>query len=358
MAGGIEVLTRPAKLSYEEWQGQRQAKELWELIFPEVDEDITSSFAMDKFTDTPYGITYRDRDGVSHVRPYAAGTGYVYDVPRASEKTMIGEELRDAVITGVDPTSPHAVHQKKLIDDIVKLHMGGHVMTRRIQALEVLFDSTFYALGEGGRDIDLDIAFTRAAGNTMTHDFTDSDTQPIALKEMQDQLIDQGCSISNHVVIMGTTWASDFFADTAVTAYLTSNPVNELLKMDMVPRQLMETHGLQVVATYRAPDMLAPVWVCMYNPGIQRIDYKGDTASAWAPAAEACMFSLDSPRFHVKRGVDALDEGGKIVRRVGDVVFDAFHTDDPIADFIRSQTRHAFIPANTNHIVTSTGTFS
>lgn len=355
---GIETLARPAKLSYEEWRGQRQAKELWELLFPEVDEDITSAFAMDKFTDTPYGIVYRDRDGASQIRPYAPGSGYVYDVPRASEKTPIGEELRDAVITGIDPTSPYAVHHKKLVDDIVKLHMGGHVMTRRIQALEVLFDSTFYALGPGGVDLDLDIAFTRAAGNTQTHDFTATDTQQIALKELQDQLVAQGCSLRNMVCIMGTTWLNDFFNDAGVTAYLTSNPVNELLKMGMVPPELLGTHGLQVVATYRAPEMVAPIWVCAYNPGVLRVDYRGDTASAWVPATEACMFSLDSPRFHVKRGVDALDESGKIVRRVGDVVFDAFHTDDPIADFIRSQTRHAFIPANTNHIVTSTGTFS
>lgn len=357
MAGGIEVLTRPAKRSYEEWYG-KQPKEIWELLFPENDVDTTSAFAIDKFTESPYGIVYRDRDGVSHVRPYDAGTGYVYDVPRASEKTPIGEELRDAVITGVDPESPQAMHYRKLMDDIVKMHMSGYVMTKRKQAIEVLFDSTFYALGENGRDIDLDITFTRDSDNTVTHDFTDAATQNIALKALQDQLIEMGCSISNMAVIMGTTWASDFFADTGVTAYLTSNPVNELLKMDMVPRKLMETHGLQVVATYRAPDMVAPVWVCMYNPGVNYFGYKGADSAVWIPATEACMFSLDSPRYHIKRGVDVLNESGKIVRAVGDVVFDSFSTDDPVADFVRSQTRHAFIPANTDHIATSTGTFA
>lgn len=355
---GIEILTRPAKRSYEEWHG-KQAKEIWELLFPEEDVDTTSAFALDKFTETPYGVVYRDRDGVSHLRPYEAGTGYIYDVPRASEKTSIGEELRDAAITGIDPTSSYAMHLKKLMDDIVKLHMSGHVMTKRKQALDVIFASTFYALGEEGRDLDLDISFTRAAGNTQTHDFTDADTQNIALKELQDQLVDQGCSLNNMVAVMGTTWLSDFFADTGVTAYLTSNPVNELLKMDMIPRQLLETHGLRVVATYRGPDMLAPIWVCAYNPGVSYLQYKGDSSStAWVTAAKCAMFSLDSPRFHIKRGVDALNENGKIIRAVGDIVFDSFHTDDPVADFIRSQTRHAFIPANTNHIAVSTGTFA
>ena len=354
---GIEVLTRPAKRSYEEWQS-KQGKEIYELLFPTEDVDITSAFAMDKFIESAYGIVYRDRDGASHVRPYAAGSGLIYDVPRASEKTPIGEELEDAVITGIDPTSPRAMHHKKLIDDIIKQHASGYVMTKRKQALDVLFGSTFYALGEESKDLDLDIAFTRDSDNTQTHDFTDSDTQQIALKELQDQLIAKGCSLRNQVCIMGTTWLNDFFNDTGVTAYLTSNPVNELLKMGMVPPELLGTHGLQVVATYRAPSMAAPIWVCAYNPGVNYVAYKGADAAAWVTATKACMFSLDSARYHIKRGVDCFNESGKKTRAVGDVVFDAYPENDPLADVIRSQTRHAFIPANTDHIAVSTGTFS
>ena len=354
---GIEVLTRPAKRSYEEWHG-KQPMEIWELLFPEEDVDTTSSFAMDKFTESPYGIVYRDRDGASHVRPYAAGTGYVYDVPRASEKTAIGEELRDVVITGLDPTDPHAQHYRKLVDDIVKQHISGYVMTKRKQALLIFLAASFYARGEGGNDLDLDIDFTRDSDNEMTHDFTATDTQNIALKEMQDQLIAKGCSLDNMVCIMGTTWLNDFFNDTGVTAYLTSNPVNELLKMDMIPRKLLDTHGLRVVATYRAPDMLAPIWVCAYNPGVNYVAYKGAAAAAWMTATNALMFSLDSPRYHIKRGVDCFNESGKKIRAVGDMVFDAYEENDPVVEYLRSQTRHAFIPANIDHTVLSVGTFS
>lgn len=355
---GIETLARPAKLAYEEWNGQRKAKEIWDLFFPNRDVDTSSAFALDKLIEAPYGIVYRDRNGASQLRPYEAGSGTVIDLPRASEFTPIGEELRDAVATGLDPDKPQAQHIKKIMDDIIKYHMGGHVMTKRKQALDVIFSSIFYALGPGGVDLDLDLSFTRAAGNTQTHDFTATDTQPIALKEMQDQLIAQGCSLDNMICIMGATWISDFFADAEVTAFLDSNEANYLLRTDMIPPQLKGTHGLRVVAAYRAPAMEAPIWVCRYNPGTEYKQYRGAAASAWVTATKCAMLSLDSPRYHVQRGMDVLNESGKIERVVGETVFDTFHQDEPLTDNIRSQTRHAFVPANTNHICTSTGTFS
>ena len=354
---GIETLTRGAKLSYEEFKAQ-EANGIDRLLFPVPDVDTSSAVAIDRFIDAPYATVYRDKDNQSHVRPYEPGTGYVYDVPRTSEKTPIGEALLDAAITGVDPDTSQGIHARKMMDDVVKHHVSGHNLTKWKQSLDVLFDGEFLAKGDGGKDINLDIDYSRAAANELTADFTATATQATAIKAMQDQLIAQGCSQDNMVMFVGATWLADFTTDSGVLAYLDANGANQLLEMQMMPTELRNTKGVKVLATYRAPGMLAPVYICTFSPGVSYVQYNGAAASAWIPAAKAAMISLDSPRYRVLRGVDAFDENGNKGRFVGDVVFDTFTENDPPTELMRSQSRHLLLPGNINHTVVSTGTFS
>jgi hypothetical protein len=354
---GIEVLSRGAKRSYEQFSAQQDGVD--KVLFPIVDMDTTAAFEMDRFIHSAFGIVYRDPNNQSHVRMYQPGTTYLYQVPRASEKTPIGEELRDSVITGLNPTDPQALHVRKAMDDIVKDHAGGHNLTKWKQALDVIFDGEFYAYGDSGADIDLGIDFSRAAANELTPDFTVDATQPSALKAMQDQLIAQGSPTSNMVCIVGSTWLNDFFSDTAITAYLQANTANQLLQQDMIPDRLKnQNSGLVIHAVYRASNMVAPIIICSYSPGVSYVQYKGASSSDWVTATKAAMFSLDTPMYRIYRGVDVFNESGSVERAVGDIVFDTFHENDPITDYIRSQTRHCFVPGNINHTVVSTGTFS
>jgi len=355
---GIETLTRGAKLSYEEWKAQ-EPNGIDKLLFPSMDVDTSAAFAMDRLIESPYGIVYRDANNQSHVRPYEPGTGYIYTVPRASEKTAIPEDLKDAAISGLEPTASQALHVRKLMDDITKHHMSGHNLTKWKQAIDVIFGGTFIARGDGGNSLNLDIDFSRAAGNALTYNFTTAgNTMPKALKAMQDQLITQGASLDNQVVIMGSTWLNDFSTDSDVIAYLQANGATQLLEMQMMPPELRNTHGLKVIATFRGVGMVAPVFICTFSPGVSYVQYKGASAAAWVTATKAAMFSLNSPRYSVQRGVDAFNAAGKSERFVGDVVFDTFTENDPILDVVRSQTRHVYIPGNINHTVVSTGTFA
>jgi len=70
------------------------------------------------------------------------------------------------------------------------------------------------------------------------------------------------------------------------------------------------------------------------------------------------MFSLNSTRYKVQRGVDVLGIDGRSTRAVGDVVFDEYTDKDPIVTYIRSQARYAFIPAMVNHTARQTGMFT
>jgi hypothetical protein len=357
MAAGIEVLTRGLKRYYEQFRAQEQ-NGVDRLLFGVPDEDTTAAFSLDRLIDDPYGVSYRDPNTQSIVREYNAGTGSIYAVPRTSEKTPIDEELRDAAIAGLESTTGWSAHHAKLMQDIIKQHVAGHNMTKWKQALDVIFDGEFYAKGTNGNDINLDIDYGRASANELTHDFTASDTFAIAYQEFLDQLLAQGSPVSNLVMVLGSDWINEFSTDTDVLAQLDANSVNQRLMQDMMPPQLRNAHGMHVIATYRAPGSVAPAYICTYQPGTQYKAHKGASASAWITSTKAAMFSLDSPRYRVLRGVDAFDDSGRVTRAVGDVVFDTYHEDDPIIDFARSQSRHVFVPGNINHTVVSTGTFS
>lgn len=357
MAKGLEVLTRGLKQYYEQFRAQ-QTNGIDKVLFSTPDVDTVSSFAIDRLIDDPYGVTYRDSNNESIVRPYSPGTGSVYEVPRASEKTPIGEDLRDAVIAGLEASGSQAAHHAKLMQDIVKQHVAGHNMTKWKQAIDVIFDGVFNAKGVDGSGIGLDIDFGRDGANSLTPDFTGSDTMNSALTDMHDRLLETGSPMSNLVVIMGRDWLNDFSADADVKTYLDTSAANMLLAQSMLPTRLRNAHGMYVLGQYRAPSMIAPVFICSYQPGTQYKAHKGAAASDWVPAAKAAMFSLDTPMYRVIRGVDAFSDSGMIQRAVGDIVFDTFSENDPVVDFARSQTRHVFVPGNVNHTVLSTGTFA
>jgi len=76
------------------------------------------------------------------------------------------------------------------------------------------------------------------------------------------------------------------------------------------------------------------------------------------PALECVALSLVDKTFSIKRGVDAFDDTGKVMRLVGDLVVDSYSENDPITTFIRSQTRHIYVYGNIDHTVKSTGTFT
>lgn len=354
---GIETLIRGAKRSYEQFRAQ-ETNGVDKALFTTVDMDNSGAFMIDRLIRAPFGIVYRDKDNQAHVRPYENGSGYIYDIPVASEKTRIGEELKDLAVSGIEPSDSQAMHLQKVMDDTVKDHVSGHNMTKWKQALDVLVDGAFYAKGDGGADLDLDIDFGRASANELTHDFTASATIPIAFKEMQDQYIASGGDLNNCIVLCGSDWINEFSTDTSVLSYLDANSANQLLAQQMLPPNIANCPHLYSLASYRAPNMIAPVYVVAFNPGVNYVAYNGASASAWITSTKAVMFSTNMPTYRVYRGIDVKTETGMTDRVAGDVVFDTFSTDDPVADFMRSSTRHCFIPANINLTVLSTGTFS
>jgi hypothetical protein len=356
---GIETLTRGAKRSYEQWTLDNPGLGIDQLFFPTDDIDTSAAFAMDRFTHQPHGVVFRNPNNQSQVRPFQAGTGYIYEVPIASEKTAIDETLKDQKALGLESTDPQRMHIIKIMNDIIRDHAIGHRMTKYYQAINVIRNGIYYALGPGGVDLGLSVNYTRAAGNSTTALFTgigaiDMET---ALTNIYNILMAQGCPATNLIYIMGSSWLAEFASDATIQKWIVANQQNAMLYQTMIPPQLRNVPGLVVVAVYRAIGMLSPITICMYNPGVQYTAYNGAGAVDWIAATECIATSLDSPRYRVMRGVEAFTETGAILRQAGEVIFDTFHENDPITDFIRSQSRHIYIPANINHTVKSVGTF-
>ena len=350
---GIESLARGATLSYEQNWAQKEGVD--KVLFTQEDSETSSAIKMDLFVGSPYAIAYRSMGGESHVRQYDTGSSYLYYVPTASEKTRVGEVLRDAVALGLEATDEQDKHTRKIMDDIVKQHVAAHRITKWKQALDVIFDSKFYALGPNGQSIGLDIDFERAAGNSLNPHTVVSKKIATALKEMQDKIISQGSPTSSLIVIMGDNYQRQLYADQTIGKYIYAYESNYLLMQDLYPKVIgNKDSGLVIHSLYRGERMVAPVALCSYSPGVSYIQTKGGSAESWVPTNKAAMFSLDSPTFHFQRGINVIDESRNVRRTAGDIVFDAFSENDPVATYIRSQTRHAYIFGNSNHVAVDT----
>lgn len=353
----IETLTRGAKRSYEEFKAQSM-RGIDSLIFNTLDQSNSSAFLLDRLITDPYAVVYRDPSNQSHVRPYQAGSGALYDIPISSEKTPIDEDLRNQSISGVEANASYNEHAVKLVNDIVKQHIEAHNMTKWKQAIDVVRTGVFNALGITGNNIGLNIDFSRAAGNDITYDFTAAGaTMDEALYNILSVLRNNNCPLNGLVAIMGKNWLNQFSEDTKVIETMQANTSNVLLEQKMMPPELQGVEGLYLVARYRASSMVAPFWICSFEPGFQYKAYNGASASDWVGDNEIIVFSIPSKKFKVLRGVDAYSETGRIIRTSGDIVFDTYSEKDPITNFMRSKTRHCFVPGNINHTARSTGTF-
>lgn len=355
---GIETLTRGAKVLYEEYKAQEIGVD--KVLFNRMDEDTTSAFMLDKFINSPFATVYREKNGQSHIREYQPGSGYIYDVPRASMKTAIDEDLRDAAIVGVESNAGYNQHEMKLLNDIVRQHIDGDHMLKWKQSLDVLRTGAFEANDADGNSIGLGVDFSRDTDNDLTYDFTaGTPTFAEAVKNVQDQLIAKGCTLNNLVFVMGSDWLTQMSGDSDFQDILQANQAQFFARQSMLPAPVASgASGMYLIGMYRAPGMVAPMLLASYQPGVEYKAYPGASAEEWIPTAEAFAFSLDSPRYYVKRGVEIVNESGRRMRTVGDLVVDGFVENDPPTEYIRSTTRHIFVPGNIDHTVRSTGTFA
>jgi hypothetical protein len=352
----IELYSRGMIKEYGEYKAQKAGGEIGvdELLFSFPDESLDSDVRLDRKIQSPYAVVYRDKDNQSRVRKFEAGEGQVYSVPRASEKTPVGEDLKDSLMYGMEGNVRYQANFQKMVRDITLDHVSGHNMLKWKQALDVIRTGIFEAGGMGGNDIGLDIDYSRAAGNSITADFSAVNFDD-ALAAMHDVLDAQGASKQNRILIAGASWIKEFSQDSNVRAFLDANNENTLLMQQMQAQQLNRTTGLFALARYRTPSKPSATWICEFNPDTSWVAYEGATAAPFVPDDEAMMCVLGARRWKVIRGVDTAVGGDRTQRVSGDIVFDAYHENDPPVDFMRSQSRHLYLPANINHTVRSTG---
>lgn len=353
-----DLILYTAKQFAEQLHFQNSEAQLYNRLFSTPDESPEAAFCLDDYTQAPFALTYRDKDGQSRTTQYNAGTGKVLDLPIASRKTPLSEKILDAAAAGVGIAGGFGEAETVKINRIVADDIAGVNMTKNKQALDVIADGIFYAKGPTGSDLDLDIDLGRVAGNNLTFDFTGAGTITQAFIAAQTQLKSQGCPLGNMVTILGDSWLNKWMTDTTVQAYLQNTQNNALVASQMVPPELLGAEGLVVLGQYRGIGMLAPIWVCAYTPSTSYVSDEGETATDFVADANALFFSLNSTRYKVNRGVNVLDENEKRTREYGDMIIDMYTEKDPVAEYIRVSMRHALIPAKINHTAKSVGTFS
>lgn len=350
----IEIITRTAKRYYEELYLQNTAIQFFATIFGILDESTDSAFLLDSLIGSPYAIGYRPKNGESGVRNFQPGKGQLIEVPVASEKTPITESLLDKVIAGVDADGGFGQNEANLIGKIIRQHTSAVNMTKNYQALQLFSNGIFEAKAADGSDLGLDISFTRDASLTLTADFAViSITQAFA--NIQAAALAKGTPQENQCLILGANWQAEFSKNAEVQSFMQNNGANVNVSSDMMPPLFLNTEGLAVIARYRAPGMNFPLWLLSYQPAVSYVPSEGASSVPYVDADEALFFALSDERFRVNRGVNVIDGSGKRERAVGDLVIDTFSDNDPVTEYIRSNTRHVFVPANIDHTAKSTG---
>lgn len=355
----MDTILRTAKKFIEVQYFQATEAQLFNKIFNVADESTDAAFMLDKLVGSPFAMTYRAKDAQARTVQYAPGSGVLIEPPIGSIKTPITEDLLDKIAVGVETLGGFGVNEAQIINQIIRQHVAQVNMLKNKQALDVLADGKFYAFGPGGVTIGQDIDFSRNAALNMTYDFTAvGATLTTALSEAQTTLRSYGMPFTNMVAIMGSSWQTEYSSDSTIQAYMANNQSNLLQISNMVPPELMGAEGLYILGQYRGPGMLAPIWLCGYAPPVAYVKDEGETAEDYVAATECIFFSLADIRYKVNRGVSVLDEFGNRTRAVGDIIVDKFTDNDPVTEFIRTSTRHCFVPALVNHTGKSTGTFS
>jgi hypothetical protein len=352
----LNTLLRTSTVLYEE-KHMQENEQLFKFLFRTEDTDLSASFLLDEFIQDDYAVAYRDENNQAHIRPYQAGSGTLYTPPRASEKTPIDETLRDVTPEGVEATSGFNVAQMRKTDKILSIHQTAHNMTKNKQALDVLRTGVFYAKGITANDIGKDENYARDIANTLTYDFTAGGaTVDEALTEINAQLDAQSCPKDNRAVIVGQSWLTKIQSDTNVLTKMQANTANVLVRQTINP--MRQYDGLFWVGEYLPAGSVSSLQIYSYSPDIEYKPYKGAAAEAWMPATEIVGFSTSSKTYRIYRGMDVKGAGDAINRVTGEMVFDSFVSDEPVAENLRSNTRHIFLYGNINHTVVSTGTFA
>jgi hypothetical protein len=353
-----DLITRTAKRYYEEVYIQDVGRQFFSRVFGIADDSTSAAFMLDKFTSSPFALTYRQKDQQSRVVQYSPGSGVLIEPPIASRKTPLTEDLLDRVAAGIESTAGFGLNEAQLVNQILREHIAGLNMLKNKQAIDVLQDGVFYARGPANANVGLDINYQRAGANNLTYDFTvPGNTITEAFGDVLEQLRDQGTPVSNVVAILGANWQDEFNNDAGVQVRMLNNSSNILIASQMMPPELVGAEGLFVLGQYRGAGMLAPIWVCTYAPPVPYVSDEGQAPVPYVAANNAVFFSLDDIRYKINRGVNVLDEMGARVRAVGDLVIDRFSDNDPVTEYLRSSTRHCFVPANPNHTARSVGTF-
>jgi len=331
-----------------------------QFLFGTDNRSDAAEFNLDKMIKKPHGVCFRHIDSQSVVRKYTPGTGIFYDIPHASEKTLISEFLRDSIIAGVSDSAGFSANHSKLISDIIKDYTVAFATTRWKYALDTLRTGKFSPLGMNGHDIGgLEIDFSRDSSLDITFDFTATGaTIDAALKNLYDAYRAQGGNLDNLCAIIGSGWQYVLEEDDDVLTRMQANSANVMTEFNINPPSFMNVQGLYFIGRYRIPGTLAAVNLLGYSPQDNFVAYSGATAVDFFPSDEALMFSSGDKRYRIFGGVDALSDSGKAIRIAGsEIVYDSFTEKDPVCEVIRAQTRMAFVPANINHVARSTGTF-
>jgi len=355
----IETINRTVLQYYEEVHLQEINRQLYTTLFSLEDTNTSAGFLLDRYSVTPAAVAYVSSSSPAVTLNYQEGSSIQISPPRLAQRTPINRELKDKAIAGVEAAAGYGPAEIQMIGQITKTHVAAINMTKNKQALEVFLEGEFRARGSNDADLDMDIDYSRDDSLSFTYD-----TQPTAasvggaLSAALGKLSKFGAPLDEVIVLLGGKWITYIARDADIQRSQAFNLQNVLTATSLLPENVRNTEGLKLLAMYRGLDMITGVSLCAYTPRVPYVAPGVDASTPYIPDDKAIVLSLQSDRYRINRGMDVFDPSGNSQVVAQEIAPDTYTTPDPIIDYIRSQSRHAFVPANINHTAVITGLFA
>jgi len=246
-----------------------------------------------------------------------------------------------------------------MIGQITKTHVAAINMTKNKQALDVFLEGEFRARGSNDADLNMDIDYSRDDSLSFTYD-TKPTTASVGatLSAALGELSKFSAPLDEVIVLLGGKWIAHIARDSDIQRSQAFNLQNVLTATSLLPENVQNTEGLKLLAMYRGLDMITGVSLCAYTPRVPYTVPGADASTPYIPDDKMIVLSMQSNRYRINRGIDIFDPSGNSQVVAQEIAPDTYTTPDPIIDYIRSQSRHAFVPANINHTAVITGLFA
>ena len=301
---------------------------------------------VDRYTKKFRDIAYVPLHGVSRLKQFNNGKGIMYQPPRISVKTPIGDSW-DGVTVGTSAMAPVTEHLAQKYALIQEEHSEDIWTTIVLQALSMMRTGSFTATtGEDGQSVGVFNYNRDSSLNLSTYD-TSSSGAYNGLKELFDVLKTFNIPKGGLVAIVGSNYMSALEEDSTFSDYQ-KNTQYQVFTPQQAGQPFSGTEVLTTITRVKIPGTSHYVTLLSFD---ETYENTSGTDVPFFPLNEVVMTSMNTRNTAAFAGIKVADVSNNSLNVFsGEIITDRQLFNEPDDLCLRSQSRPLMIPGNINHI--------